>query len=114
MKSVKHKKVLQSPSENVPSPYRSYYRTCTTRRPAWRPRPSDGYPLSDSLRCSVPVTALVKCPALISLLRYHWTSHGWDDPLESPYLSPFFGDAGEECAEDFIDAGFSTGYFDQA
>ena len=84
------------------------------RRPAWRPRPLDGYPLSDSLRCAVPLPALVKCPALISLLRYHWTSQGWDDPLESPYLSPFFGDAGEECADDFVDEGFSTGYFDQA
>ena len=51
---------------------------------------------------------------IVSLLRYHWTSQGWDDPLESPYLSPFFGDAGEECADDFVDEGFSTGYFDQA
>ena len=31
------------------------------RRPAWRPRPLEGYQLSDSLRCSVPVTALVQC-----------------------------------------------------
>ena len=83
------------------------------RRPAWRPRPPDGYPLSDSLRCAVPVPALVKCPALISLLRYHWTSHGWDDPLDAPYFDPFLGHAGEEWADDFVDEGFSTMYFDQ-
>ena len=83
------------------------------RCPAWRPRPSDGYPLSDSLRCSVPVATLVKCPALISLLRYHWTSQGWDDPLDAPYLDPFLCHAGEEWADDFVDEGFSTMYFDQ-
>ena len=83
------------------------------RRPAWRPRPSDGYQLSDSLRCSVPVTALVQCPALISLLRHHWTSHGWEDPLEAPYLDPFLGSAGEDCADAFDDEGFSSWYFDQ-
>ena len=51
------------------------------RRPAWRPRPPDGYLIMDGLRCSIPVTALIQCPALISLLRYQWTSDGWEDPL---------------------------------
>ena len=83
------------------------------RRPAWSLRPSNGYLLSDSLRCAVPVTDLVKFPALISLLRHHWTSQGWEEPLEAPYLDPFLGHAGEECADDFVDEGFSTWYFDQ-
>ena len=30
------------------------------RRPAWRPRPIDGYPIMDGLRCSVPATALIQ------------------------------------------------------
>ena len=74
---------------------------------------SDGYPLSHGLRCSVPVTDLVQCPALISLLRHHWTSQGWEDPLEAPYLDPFLGYAGEDCADAFDDEGFSSWYFDQ-
>ncbi len=84
------------------------------RRPAWRPRPAEGYPLSDGLRCSVPATALVQCPALISLLRHQWTSQGWEDPLEAPDLDPFRGHAGEDCAEAFDDEGFSAWYLDQA
>ena len=84
------------------------------RRPAWRPRPAEGYPLSHGLRCSVPATALVQCPALISLLRHQWTSHGWEDPLEAPDLDPFLGYPGEDCAEAFDDEGLSSWYFDQA
>jgi hypothetical protein len=82
------------------------------RRPAWRPRPAHGYPLSDSLPCSVTATDLVQCPALISLLRHQWTSHGWEDPLEAPDLDPFLGYAGEDCAEAFDDEGLSSWYFD--
>ena len=37
-----------------------------------------------------------------------------DNPLEAPYLDPFFGYAGEDCAEAFDDEGFSSWYFDQA
>ena len=66
------------------------------RRPAWRPRPPDGYPIMDGLRCSIPATALIQCPALISLLRYQWTSDGWDDPLGAPDLDPWRGCVGED------------------
>ena len=44
----------------------------------------------------------------------HWTSHGWEDPLEDPYPDPFLGSAGEDCADAFDDEGFSSWYFDQA
>ena len=76
-------------------------------------RALEGYPLSDGLRCSVPATALVQCPALISLLRHQWTSQGWEDPLEAPDLDPVHGYAGEDCAEAFDDNGLSAWYFDQ-
>ena len=77
-------------------------------------RPVDGYPFSHGLRCSVPATALVQCPALISLLRHQWTSQGWDEPLEDPDLDPFHGSAEEDCAEAFHDDGFSPWYLDPA
>ena len=64
-------------------------------------------PLSDGLRCSVPTTALVQCPTLISLLRYQWTSDGWEDPLEAAALDPWRGYAGEDCSDAFDDEGFS-------
>ena len=67
---------------------------------------TDGYQLSDSLRCSVPVPALIQCPALISLLRYQWTSDGWDDPLGAPDLDPWRGCVEEDCSEAFDDVGF--------
>ena len=70
--------------------------------------------LSDGLRCSVPATALVQCPALISLLRHQWTSQGWDDPLEAPDLDPWRGRMEEDCSEAFDDVGFQAWYFDQA
>ena len=84
------------------------------RRPAWRPRPPDGYLIMDGLRCSIPATALIQCPALISLLRYQWTSDGWEDPLEAPDLAPWRGYVEEDCSDAFDDAGFSEWYFDQA
>ena len=83
------------------------------RRPAWRPRPPDGYPIMDGLRCSIPVTALIQCPALISLLRYQWTSDGWEDPLTAPALDPWRGEAGEDCAQAFENEGFNAWFFDQ-
>ena len=83
------------------------------RRPAWRPRPVEGYPLSDGLRCSVPATALVQCPALISLLRHQWTPQGWDDPLQHPDLHRG-GRVEEDCSEAFDDVEFQEWYFDQA
>ena len=70
--------------------------------------------LSDSLRCSVPVTALVQCPALISLLRHQWTSQGWEDPLQDPDLDPWRGRVEEDCSEAFDDEGFQAWYIDQA
>ena len=85
------------------------------RRPAWRPRPPDGYPIMDGLRCSIPATALIQCPALISLLRYQWTSDGWEDPLGAPDLDPWRGCVEEEdCSEAFDDVGFQAWCFDQA
>ena len=48
--------------------------------------PPDGYPMLDSLRSSIPDTSLLQCPALISLLRYQWSSDGWEDPLGAPDL----------------------------
>ena len=51
---------------------------------------------------------------MISLsLRRHWTSHGWEDPLEAPSLVPCHGTAGEDCAEAFADEGFTAWYLDQ-
>ena len=84
------------------------------RRPAWRPRPLEGYPLSDCLRCSVPVTALVQCPTLISLLRHQWTSQGWEDPLQDPDLDPWRGRVEDDCSDAFDDEGFQAWYIDQA
>ena len=81
---------------------------------AKRPRPVEGYPLSDGLRCSVPATALVQCPALISLLRHQWTPQGWDDPLQHPDLDQRGGRVEEDCSEAFDDVGFQEWYFDQA
>jgi hypothetical protein len=66
-----------------------------------------------SYRCSVPAAALVKSPALISLLHHEWTSQGWEDPLEAPYPDQFFGHTVEDCADAFDDEGFSSWYFDQ-
>ena len=63
------------------------------RRPACRPRPPDGYPILDGLRCPISATALIQCPALISLLRYRWTSDGLEYPLEVPDLDPWPGAA---------------------
>ena len=42
------------------------------------------------------------------------SSHGWEDPLGDPYLDPFHGYAGEDCADAFDDDGLSAWYFDQA
>ena len=91
-------------------------------RPAWRPRPPDGYPIMDGLRCSIPATALIQCPALISLLRYQWTSDGWEDPLGAPDLDPWRscaqgdwrGSVEEDCSQAFDDVGFQAWYLDQA
>ena len=60
-----------------------------------------------------PYHPLVQCPTLISLLRYQWTSDGWEDPLEAPALDPWRGYAGEDCSDAFDDEGFSEWYFDQ-
>ena len=57
--------------------------------PAWRPRPPDAFPILDGLLCSIPATDLIQCPALISLLRYKWTSEGWQDPLGGPVIDPW-------------------------
>jgi hypothetical protein len=43
------------------------------RRPAWRPRPPEGFPALDGLLCSASATAIIRCPALIRLLRHQWT-----------------------------------------
>ena len=76
----------------------------------------------DGLRCSIPVTALIQCPALISLLRYQWTSDGWEDPLGAPDLDPWrgcvqedwHGCVEEDCSEAFDDVGFHAWCVDQA
>ena len=68
----------------------------------------------DGLRCSVPATALIQCPAIISLLRYQWTSDGWKDPLGAPNLDPWHGHKGEDCAETFNDEGFTAWRLDHA
>jgi hypothetical protein len=52
------------------------------RRPAWRPRPAEGFPVLDGLLCAVSATDLIQCPPLIRLLRNKWTRDGWEDPLE--------------------------------
>jgi hypothetical protein len=52
------------------------------RRPAWRPRPAEGFPVLDGLLCAVSATDLIRCPTLIRLLRHEWTRDGWEDPLE--------------------------------
>ena len=83
------------------------------RRPAWRPRPPDGYPIMDGLRCSIPVTALIQCPALISLLRYQWTSDGWEDPLGAPDLDPWRGCVEEDWSE-FVEEDCSQAFDDVA
>ena len=67
-----------------------------------------------SVPATPPLSSIVQCPALISLLRHQWTSHGWEDPLEAPDLDPFLGYAGEDCAEAFDDEGLSSWYLDQA
>ena len=63
---------------------------------------------------TIPATALIQCPALISLLRYQWTSDGWEDPLEAPDLAPCRGYVEEDCSDAFDDAGFSEWYFNRA
>ena len=77
-----------------------------TARQAWDPGPWHDYANEDA--------EVFNCPALISLLRYHWTSDGWEDPLKAPDLDPLHGYAGEDCAEAFDDEGFSARSFDQA
>jgi len=52
------------------------------RRPAWRPRPAEGFPVLDGLLCAVSATDLIRCPTLIRLLCNQWTRDGWEDPLE--------------------------------
>ena len=52
------------------------------RRPVWRPRPAEGFPVLDGLLCAVSATDLLQCPPLIRLLRNKWTRDGWEDPLE--------------------------------
>ena len=52
------------------------------RRPAWRPRPAEGFPVLDGLICALAAPALIRCPALIRLLRNQWTQDGWEDPFE--------------------------------
>ena len=59
----------------------------------------------DGLRCSIPSSTVIQCPALISLLRYQWTSDRCEDPLGAPALDPWRGDEGEDCAEAFDDKG---------
>ena len=76
--------------------------------------PNDGYPIMDGLRCSVPSPALIQCPALISLLRYQWTSDGWEDPLGAPDLDPWHDHKGEDCAEAVDDEGSPQWYLDRA
>ena len=51
------------------------------RRPAWRPRPPEGFPALDGLLCSASATDIIRCPALIRLMRHQWTPQGWEDPL---------------------------------
>ena len=80
------------------------------RRPAWRPRPPDAFPILDGLICSIPATDLIQCPALISLLRYKWTSEGWQDPLGGPVIDPWQ----EEDYAAFDDEDFSAWDFDHA
>jgi hypothetical protein len=48
------------------------------RRPAWRPRPVEGFPFLDGLLCAVSATDLIRCPTLIRLLRHEWTRVGWE------------------------------------
>ena len=72
-----------------------------------------GYPILDGLRCSVPATALIQCPALISLLRYQWTSDGWEDPLGAPDLDPWRGCVEEDWSE-FVEEDCSQAFDDVA
>ena len=51
------------------------------RRPAWRPRPAEGFPVLDGLICALAAPDLIRCPALICLLRNQWTQDGWEDPF---------------------------------
>ena len=57
---------------------------------------------------------MAAAPALISLLRHHWTSQGWEDPLQDPDLDPWRGRVEEDCSEAFDDEGFQAWYIDQA
>ena len=70
------------------------------------------FPWPSPLRV-INVIIIIIIIIIISLLRRHWTSQGWEDPLEAPYLDPFLGYAGEDCADAFDDEGFSSWYFDQ-
>ena len=59
--------------------------------------------------------ALIQCPALIILLRYQWTSDGWEvDPLEVPDLDQLRGCVEEDCSEASGDEGFHAWCLDDA
>ena len=46
------------------------------RRSAWQSLPPEGFPALDGLLCSASATAIIRCLALIRLLRHQWTQLG--------------------------------------
>ena len=86
------------------------------RLAAWRPRPPEGFPALDGLLCSASATDIIRCPALIRLMRHQWTRQGWEDPLadhEDSGHDPWgaYGvleDLDDDCAWAFDDACFRS------